>query len=153
MIIWFTGQPNSGKSTLAKLLVEFYALQNKKCVHIDGDDLRSILQNKDYSKAGRMFNVEVAQAIANAAETNSNIQHVIVSMVSPYRSQRDTYKKTHNVVEIYLTSTRFRDGRMVEDYEPPTHSFLHIDTDQPIEDCFTSIVLHLSPTYINLDEQ
>lgn len=153
MIIWFTGQPNSGKSTLAKALVDFYASLNKTCVHIDGDDLRSILKNNDYSKAGRMFNVEVAQAIANAAVTNPKIHHVIVSMVSPYRSQRDTYKKTNDVVEIYLTSNRFREGRMVEDYEPPTHSYLHVDTDQPMKDCFASIVMYLSPIYINKDEQ
>lgn len=149
MIIWFTGQPNSGKSTLAKVLMEFYALQGKKCIHIDGDELRNILKNHDYSKSGRMFNVEVAQSIASTSDSIPNIQHVIVSMVSPYRSQRDTYKKTHNVVEIYLTSSRFREGRMVDDYEPPTHSYLHLDTDQPILNCLESIVMHMSPTYIN----
>ena len=144
MIIWFTGQPHSGKSTLAKALVDFYLSNSKKCVHIDGDDLRTILKNKDYSKEGRKFNVEVAQAIASAAITNPKIDYVIVSMVSPYRSQRDVYKKTHNVKEIYLTSKRIREGCMVNEYEPPTHDYIQIDTDTDISDCLKQITEYIN---------
>jgi adenylylsulfate kinase len=144
MIIWFTGQPHSGKSTLAKALVDFYILHNKKCIHIDGDDLRAILRNKDYSKEGRKFNVDVAQSIASAAITNPTIDYVIVSMVSPYRNQREMYKKTHNVKEIYLTSTRMREGRMVSDYEPPIHNHLQINTDTDMQQCLNMVVEYIN---------
>ena len=40
--IWLTGQPASGKSTLANLLLEHFSSENKtKYFNIDGDDLRS----------------------------------------------------------------------------------------------------------------
>ena len=55
MIIWITGQPGSGKTTLAKAFINFISKQNpaSKIINIDGDDLRSISKNKDYSKKGR----------------------------------------------------------------------------------------------------
>ena len=53
MILWFTGQPGSGKTTLCneiqeKILYSHYYLKDK-IIHIDGDDLRKALNNKDYS--------------------------------------------------------------------------------------------------------
>ena len=56
MIIWLTGQPGSGKTTLANKLVDYLNKQNKKnkVINLDGDDLRSINKNKDYSKKGRI---------------------------------------------------------------------------------------------------
>ena len=50
-VIWFTGQPGAGKTTLAKELIR--KLSNEKVIHIDGDDLRDVLDNKDYSERGR----------------------------------------------------------------------------------------------------
>ena len=56
MIIWFTGQPGSGKTTLANELILNLKRNSpeKKVINIDGDDLRSISKNKDYSKEGRI---------------------------------------------------------------------------------------------------
>ena len=53
IIIWLTGQPGSGKTTLAKELIKGMNPQNDssiKIINIDGDDLRFINKNKDYSK-------------------------------------------------------------------------------------------------------
>jgi adenylylsulfate kinase-like enzyme len=49
MIYWFTGQPGHGKTVLAKMLKEYIECNHptKKLFHIDGDDLRDILVNKD----------------------------------------------------------------------------------------------------------
>ena len=47
MIYWFTGQPGSGKTVLADLFKE------KKLPHafrIDGDEMRELFANKDYSE-------------------------------------------------------------------------------------------------------
>jgi adenylylsulfate kinase-like enzyme len=46
MIYWLTGQPGSGKTTLANWMVS--ALQGSAIFHIDGDDLRDFFDNKDY---------------------------------------------------------------------------------------------------------
>ena len=47
MIIWLTGQPGSGKTTLANLLVQSLEKKstNLKIINLDGDDLRSINKN------------------------------------------------------------------------------------------------------------
>ena len=61
MIIWLTGQPGSGKTTICRRI-----LSDKPDVfHIDGDDLRDLFENKDYSETGRRKNVELAQQIAH----------------------------------------------------------------------------------------
>ena len=54
-IIWLTGQPGSGKTTLANSLRDtiFKKLPNVDLMIIDGDDLRNITINKDYSRKGR----------------------------------------------------------------------------------------------------
>ena len=79
MIYWFTGQPAAGKTTLAKLLEK----TTSNVIHIDGDDIRDIFNNKDYSENGRRTNIQKAQDIA--LFLNSKGFDVIVSLVSPYK--------------------------------------------------------------------
>ena len=59
MIIWFTGQPGAGKTTMAKKLYVMYSdyMQMENVIHLDGDDLRSIMDNQDYSDNGRRKNI------------------------------------------------------------------------------------------------
>jgi adenylylsulfate kinase len=126
MIYWFTGQPGAGKTTLAKYLVEYY--QESSVIHIDGDDLRSIFNNKDYSEAGRRKNIERAQDIA--LFMNSKGYEVVVSLVAPYKDQRDQFKSQNSVVEIYVhtSETRGRESFHVAEYGAPTENFIDIDT-------------------------
>ena len=67
MIYWFTGQPSSGKTTQAHKLYKFLQTQKrnwrKSVFHLDGDDLRKLTQNKDYSDQGRQNNIRTAQTI------------------------------------------------------------------------------------------
>lgn len=53
MIYWFTGQPGHGKTTLALALVKQLKRQGYAPFHIDGDDLRELTTNQDYSRQGR----------------------------------------------------------------------------------------------------
>jgi hypothetical protein len=130
MIYWLTGQPSHGKTTLAKKLVNFYQLNNKKLFHVDGDDLRKLTINKDYSKEGRMDNVKSAQKIAHFLHNEG--YDVVVSLISPYRSQREELKKILNdeIIEFYVhtSESRERDNYKVVDYEPPLENFIDIDT-------------------------
>jgi adenylylsulfate kinase len=90
MIIWLTGQPGSGKTVLAGWLRSISSLNNRVEV-IDGDDIREIFQNKDYSETGRRRNIELAQNLALFLHKKKF--NVIVSLVSPYRDQRESFKE------------------------------------------------------------
>ena len=47
MIYWFTGQPGSGKTVLADLLKKEVL---PHAFRIDGDEMRELFANKDYSE-------------------------------------------------------------------------------------------------------
>jgi len=86
MIYWFTGQPGHGKTVLASALKQ--ELDNT--FHIDGDDLRAIFDNKDYSEVGRRKNIELAQQLSHFLHNKGC--NVVVSLVSPYQDQREEFK-------------------------------------------------------------
>jgi len=123
-IYWLTGQPGAGKTTLGKLLVE----KVENAIQLDGDELRSITQNNDYSEKGRRENIKLAQM--TALNWYCNGKNVIVSLVSPYKDQRDDFKKICRLIEIYVFTTEDR-GRtkfQVLNYQPPTEQYVNIDT-------------------------
>ena len=51
-ILWLTGQPGSGKTTLSNEIVKIISKDEKKkdiqTIQVDGDDLRDLTDNKDY---------------------------------------------------------------------------------------------------------
>ena len=126
MIIWLTGQPGAGKTTICKQIM----LDNSELFHIDGDDLRDLFENKDYSEVGRRKNIELAQQIAQYL-TNKG-KDVLVSLVSPYKDQRDKFKEKmgDKLVEVYIHTSekRGREDYFVKEYGQPTENYLDIDT-------------------------
>ena len=137
MIFWFTGQPGSGKTTLALALLE----KLDGAFHIDGDDLRGLAHNVDYSEQGRINNIRMAQSIAMFLDNKG--QDVVVSLVAPYRWLREEFKVRHTVNEVYLHTTekRGKEKFFVEDYEPPQENFLDIDTTNvSVEVCIDRIM-------------
>ena len=56
MIINLTGQAGAGKTTISKELLELIP----NSINVDGDELRDILKNKDYSETGRRNNIKNA---------------------------------------------------------------------------------------------
>ena len=130
MIVILTGQPNSGKTTLALTLETLLTKTNRTVVTIDGEMLRDISNNKDYSISGRKSNVSLA--IEMAKTSNKLYNYTIVSLVSPFRNLRESLKNdsNHIVKEVYLHSNRIREGKMVDYYEPPLNNYLDIDTDK-----------------------
>lgn len=121
MIIVLFGQPHSGKSTLANELEGH---------NIDGDKLRALFNNTNYSREGRIQNLNRASDIAHYI--NSNIGNTVVSLVYPYKEAREYLNSlTKDVVWVYLTyeGERGRENFHVQDFDTPTEEqVLHIDT-------------------------
>jgi len=126
MIYWFTGQPCAGKTVLANMLKK----EKPGAFRIDGDDMRELFSNKDYSINGRVSNVGTAQRIAQYL--NNQGKDVIVSLVAPYIDQREDFKTLmgSQIVEIYVhtTESRERDHFKAIAYTPPITNFIDIDT-------------------------
>ena len=150
MIYWFTGQPGAGKTVQGKKLKEFLQTEKrnwrKDVFHIDGDDLRELTLNKDYSEQGRIQNIKNAQLLSFFL--NSNKCDVVVSLVSPYKQLREDFKAEcgENIVEIYVHTNRKRQREQfkVEGYEAPDTNFFDMDTtsDNPIQS-FTKLIHYL----------
>jgi adenylylsulfate kinase-like enzyme len=130
-LFWFTGQPGSGKTTLAQLLKWKLEMENtfkqefessgKKIVILDGDEIRELFNNSDYSKEGRMKNVEMVQNCCRFLVKNDII--VIVCMVSPFATQRSEIVKELNGCEIFVEciETRGREHFHVDYYQEPLY--------------------------------
>lgn len=86
--IWLTGLSGSGKSTIANLLEKRLHADGRHTYLLDGDNLRHGL-NRDlgFTEADRVENIrrvaEVAKLMVDAGLV------VIVSFISPFRSERD----------------------------------------------------------------
>ena len=126
MIYWLTGQPGSGKTVIGRKMKEYF----DDSFHIDGDDLRELFSNKDYSIKGRVENVGTAQRIAHYLHNQGKT--VIVSLVSPYIDQREEFKALmgENLVEIYVHTEdkRGRENYFAKAYIAPKKNFIDIDT-------------------------
>jgi len=144
MIYYLVGQPHVGKTTLSKLLKDH--LYPKNIIQIDGDDIRNIFQNKDYSEEGRRKNIQRVQDIAMFLNTKGF--DIIISLVSPYRKLRNELKSNSDVIEVYIHTDdiRGRESFHVKNYEQPTENYIDIDTTGVSE--FTS----LGELIIKIDE-
>lgn len=144
MIIVLFGQPCSGKSTLANKLIEKVKLSHS----IDGDVLREIFSNKDYSKEGRIRNLNRASDIAVYLDSVVSKQRpdslVILSLVYPYKEARDYLNSlSSNVKWIYLTydEERGRENYHVKDFDIPTESsILQLNTSEHTEETCLDII-------------
>jgi adenylylsulfate kinase-like enzyme len=139
MIIVLFGQPHSGKTTLAQQL-EF---ENLYDYHIDGDHLRTMFKNTDYSKQGRINNLNRASDIATYLHYNGN--DVVMSLVYPYKEARDYLNSLVpdvNWVYLHYEGERGREEFHVKDFELDLleEKVLQLNTSNlSIEDCITKI--------------
>ena len=143
-IYWITGQPGAGKTTLGKeLCASVIDDKRELCFHIDGDDIRDLFDNKDYSEEGRRKNIQLAQQMSQYLSSQS--VNVVVSLVSPYKDQREEFKKKMGgkITEIYVHTSeiRGRENLFVDDYESPTENFININTTSiGVNECIKKIL-------------
>lgn len=164
LVVWLTGMSGAGKSTLARLLDNNLRAGGLHTFILDGDDLRRGLNNDlDFSDAGRHESIrraaEVARLMVDAGVT------VIVSLISPFRADRDAARALFangQFIEVHVDASlevveardvkglykRARDGALKKftgvdsPYEPPVAPELRLNTAElSPEDALRQILL------------
>lgn len=151
VVIWFTGLPSSGKSTLAHAVEEELHTRGHLCYVLDGDNVRHGLnKNLGFSPEDREENIrrigEVAKLFAHAGLIT------MTAFISPYRRDRDKARRLledSEFIEIFVKVSleeaeqrdpkglykKARSGEIKEftgisaPYEEPLNPELIIDTD------------------------
>ncbi len=105
-IIWFTGLPGSGKTTISQL---FYRLLKKKKFKqiklIDGDKFRKKIKNFRYSKHDR--NKVGNLKLRYGKKFNSKGYITLISGVASNKNWRSKIKKKNlNLIEVYIKCSK-----------------------------------------------
>ena len=149
-VLWLTGLPCAGKSTIASLLEEKLKALGRHTYLLDGDNVRlGLSRDLDFTLADRVENIrrisEVAKLMVDAGLV------AIVAIISPFRSERAKARalmENGEFVEIFVDApidiceardvkglyAKARRGELPHftgidsPYEPPEDPELHINT-------------------------
>ncbi|MEO5672722.1 MAG: sulfate adenylyltransferase subunit CysN [Ramlibacter sp.] len=164
--IWFTGLSGSGKSTIANLLEKRLHADGRHTYLIDGDNVRhGLSRDLGFTEVDRVENIrrvaEVARLMADAGLI------VIVSLISPYRADREMARQRFapgEFVEVFVDTplaecerrdvkglyAKARRGELRNftgidsPYEPPESADVRlVAVDTPAGECAEHIYRHL----------
>jgi adenylyl-sulfate kinase len=105
-VVWFTGPPSSGKSTVAALVARELRTRGEKVEVLDGDAIReSLSKGLGFSKEDRDTNVRRIAFVADALSRNG--VYVLAAVISPYRRTRDEVRASmgDRFVEVYVNAS------------------------------------------------
>lgn len=104
-VVWITGIPASGKSTIANLLREYYQRNNLPVDILDGDELRKTI-SKDLGFSPEDRKEHNRRVIIMAKLLSKNGITTIVPLISPYEQTRDMARKEiPNFVLVYVKAS------------------------------------------------
>ena len=100
-VVWFTGLPCSGKSSIGNLVFEKLKAMGRPTERLDGDIVRqSLTRDLGFSKEDRDENIRRVGFVAKSLSKNSIA--VVASFISPYKAQRQGVREqVDNFVEVY----------------------------------------------------
>jgi len=104
-LIWVTGLPASGKTTVADILSKQLTQKKFKVLRLDGDELREALANSEsmskYDTESRLKNAHTYSALARSLI--KQFDYIIFSTISMFEEVYITNRKTFkNYFEVYL---------------------------------------------------
>ena len=123
MVIWITGRPGSGKTTMGRILRQWIG---ERAILLDGDELRHSTGYRDFSKEGRDRWVLMVAGTAQVMEREGKIP--IVCLVSPYsRTRQDARKNFKESFLIYMKADgddeNMWPGSVYEEPVPKEHAW------------------------------
>ncbi len=103
-VLWFTGLPCSGKSTLAELLKPEFEKRGRLVDILDGDIVRTHLtRGLGFSKEDRDTNIRRIGFVAGLVARHGGI--AITAAISPYRAIRDEIRgAVENFIEVFVNT-------------------------------------------------
>ncbi len=148
-VLWFTGLPCSGKTTLSNWVRQELNVHGLKLEQLDGDEVRRKKHHiLGFSREDRL--AHVADVVSQASEYASKGVSTLVSLITPYQVMRDEARaRLDHFVEIYVRCALdicesrdvkgmyrlAREGKVKyftgisDPYEEPAHPDLIVDTD------------------------
>jgi len=101
-VLWLTGLPGSGKTTIARNLEPKLRKLNWPVEILDGDEIRQNLsKGLGFSREDRETHLKRAVYVAKLLSRNGVA--VIAAFISPYRSVREyARKETTNFIEVFV---------------------------------------------------
>jgi adenylylsulfate kinase len=164
MVIWLTGLPCCGKTTIANEMMK--RLENEYKVQvIDGDSVRDFVQNQDFSPEGRRRHLDYISLAASLLISHDVI--TICSFVSPERAQRNKIIERlgkGNIIEVFVKCSvekcierdvkgmykKALAGEIKEftgvsaPYEEPFNPSITVDTEkQSLDECVNTILEYI----------
>lgn len=148
-VVWFTGLPASGKSTIARLVYERLLERGVPAELLDGSEVReSLSRGLGFSREDREEHVRRMGYVAKLLSRNGVV--AVCAAVSPYRSTRDEVRRNvTRFVEVFVDCpvevaesrdtdgwyARARRGEVEEftgvngPYEAPANAEVHVMSD------------------------
>lgn len=100
-VIWLTGLSGSGKTTIARMLIERLSDQ---CLLLDGDVIRDLRKDQAFDRISRIEHLRTVAVMASIAQAQGILP--VVATISPYKEARQMARQlTSNFIEVYLSTS------------------------------------------------